>query len=80
MTTPLDQNASRRHVLRTLALAWPMILSRVGIVAMFAADVVVLGRAGATELADYVLGQAVNDSLGRHDHRPADGRPRAGRP
>lgn len=43
-----DQNALRRHVLRTLTLAWPMILSRVGIVALFAADVVVLGRAGAT--------------------------------
>lgn len=58
-----DQNTTRRHVLRTLTLAWPMILSRVGIVAMFAADVVVLGRAGATELAAYVLGQAVKTAL-----------------
>jgi MATE family multidrug resistance protein len=51
------------HVRRTLLLAWPMILSRVGIVAMFAVDVVVLGRAGARELADYVLGLSIADSL-----------------
>lgn len=58
-----DQNTLGRHFTRTLVLAWPMILSRVGIVTMFAIDVVVLGRAGAEELADYVLGLAVNDSL-----------------
>lgn len=58
-----SQNTLRRHVGRTLALAWPMILSRVGIVTMFTIDVVVLGRAGADELADYVIGQAINDSL-----------------
>lgn len=61
--TPPDQNTLRRHVVRTLVLAWPMILSRVGIVTMFTIDVVVLGRAGAAELADYVLGQAITDSL-----------------
>lgn len=64
MTTHVsDPNALRRHVARTLTLAWPMILSRLGIVAMFATDVIVLGRAGADELADYVLGQAITDSL-----------------
>lgn len=61
--TPPDQNTLRRHVGRTLVLAWPMILSRVGIVTLFAIDVIVLGRAGATELADYVLGHAIQDSL-----------------
>jgi MATE family multidrug resistance protein len=60
---PPDQNTLRRHVGRTLVLAWPMILSRVGIVTLFAIDVIVLGRAGATELADYILGQAIQDSL-----------------
>ncbi len=63
MDAEADANALGRHVRRTLALAWPMILSRVGIVTMFAIDVVVLGRAGADELADYVLGLAINDSL-----------------
>lgn len=48
---------------RTLVLAWPVILSRVGIVMMSTMDVVVLGRAGAQELAYYVLGFAVIDSL-----------------
>jgi multidrug resistance protein, MATE family len=57
------ENTVGRHVRRTLLLAWPMILSRVGIVAMNAVDVVVLGRAGADELADYVLGLAIYDSL-----------------
>jgi MATE family multidrug resistance protein len=59
-----DQNTLRRHVARTLVLAWPMILSRVGIVTMFTVDVTVLGRAaGADALAEYVLGLAINDSL-----------------
>lgn len=48
---------------RTLVLAWPVILSRVGIVTMSTMDVVVVGRAGAQELAYYVLGFAVIDSL-----------------
>jgi MATE family multidrug resistance protein len=50
-------------VRRTLVLAWPVILSRVGIVLMSTMDVVVVGRAGAEELAYYVLGFAVIDSL-----------------
>jgi MATE family multidrug resistance protein len=61
--TAPDPNSLRRHVVRTLVLAWPMILSRVGLVTMFTIDVVVLGRAGADQLADYVLGLAINDSL-----------------
>jgi MATE family multidrug resistance protein len=60
---PAPTNTLRRHVARTLVLAWPMILSRVGIVTMFTLDVIVLGRAGASELADYVLGQSIQDSL-----------------
>jgi MATE family multidrug resistance protein len=59
-TTP---NTLRWHVRRTLVLAWPVILSRVGIVMMSTMDVVVVGRAGAQELAYYVLGFAVIDSL-----------------
>ncbi|WP_424930990.1 MATE family efflux transporter [Amaricoccus macauensis] len=51
------------HARRTLVLAWPMILSRVGLVTMSMMDVIVLGRAGAEELANYVLGQAIYDSL-----------------
>lgn len=59
-TTP---NTLRWHVRRTLVLAWPVILSRVGVVLMSTMDVVVVGRAGAQELAYYVLGFAVIDSL-----------------
>ncbi len=62
-TEEIPSNSLRRHVTRTLILAWPMILSRVGIVTMFTLDVIVLGRAGAQELADYVLGLAIHDSL-----------------
>lgn len=51
------------HLRRTLALAGPLILSRVGMLAMTTGDVVVLGRAGAEELAYYVLGYAIVDSL-----------------
>jgi MATE family multidrug resistance protein len=58
-----DDNTLARHVRRTVRLAWPMVLSRVGIVATGAIDVIVLGRAGAGPLADYVLGQAIQDSL-----------------
>lgn len=48
---------------RTLVLAWPVILSRVGMIAMTTMDVVVLGRAGADQLAYYVLGYAIIESL-----------------
>ncbi|MGD1886220.1 MAG: MATE family efflux transporter [Cohaesibacteraceae bacterium] len=51
------------HLRRTLVLAGPLILSRVGLIAMTTTDVVVLGRAGADELAYYVLGYAIVDSL-----------------
>ncbi|MEQ8658455.1 MAG: MATE family efflux transporter [Hyphomicrobiales bacterium] len=53
----------RWHVRRTLVLAWPVILSRVGVILMTTMDVVVVGRAGAQELAYYVLGFAIIDSL-----------------
>lgn len=53
----------RRHVLRTLQLAGPVILSRVGVIFMLTVDVIVLGRAGPDPLADYILGQALFDSL-----------------
>ncbi|MEM1289352.1 MAG: MATE family efflux transporter [Pseudomonadota bacterium] len=52
-----------RHLSRTLKLAGPIILSRVGVLMMTTLDVVVVGRAGAQELAFYVLGYAIYDSL-----------------
>jgi MATE family multidrug resistance protein len=51
------------HMKRTLVLAWPLILSRVGVLMMTTLDVVVVGRAGAEQLAFYVLGYAIIDSL-----------------
>ncbi len=62
---PLTQspNTLRWHVRRTLVLAWPVILSRVGVLMMTTLDVVVVGRAGAQELAYYVLGYAIIDSM-----------------
>ena len=53
----------RHHVLRTLVLAGPMILSRVGLVTMSTTDIVVLGHVGSGELADYVLGSTIQESL-----------------
>ncbi|MBB4266247.1 MATE family efflux transporter [Roseospira visakhapatnamensis] len=53
----------RRHVLRTLKLATPVVMSRVGMMGLAAMDVVVLGRAGAEALADYVLATALYESL-----------------
>ncbi|MFK7791500.1 MAG: MATE family efflux transporter [Devosiaceae bacterium] len=61
--TPVTPNTLQWHVKRTLVLAWPVILSRVGVLLMTTMDVVVVGRAGATELAYYVLGYAIIDSL-----------------
>lgn len=53
----------RDHVTRTLRLAWPLILSRIGITLMATVDVLVLGRAGADELSRYVLGFTLYDTL-----------------
>jgi MATE family multidrug resistance protein len=58
-----DASSIARHVRGTVILAVPMIMSRVGIVGIHTVDVIVLGRAGAEPLADYVLGQAIQDSL-----------------
>ncbi|MEL6679125.1 MAG: MATE family efflux transporter [Pseudomonadota bacterium] len=58
---PLD--GLRDHVVRTLRLAWPLILSRIGITMMATVDVLVLGRAGADELSRYVLGFVFYDTL-----------------
>jgi multidrug resistance protein, MATE family len=59
----VTQPSYLHHAQRTLALAWPMILSRVGLITMSMMDVIVLGRAGVEDLAEYVLGQAIYDSL-----------------
>ncbi|MEL7215268.1 MAG: MATE family efflux transporter [Pseudomonadota bacterium] len=56
-------NTAREHVLRTLVLAWPVIISRVGMIGFLTVDVIVLGRAGADELARYILGLSLSDSL-----------------
>ncbi len=61
---PAGSDASlRRHVLRTLQLAVPVVISRVGMMGLATVDVIVLGRAGADALADYVLAMALYDSL-----------------
>ncbi len=59
----MSDNSYLHHARRTLALAWPMILSRVGLITISMTDVIVLGHAGTGALADYVLGQAIYDSL-----------------
>ena len=61
---PAGPDASlRRHVVRTLQLAVPVVVSRVGMISLATVDVIVLGRAGADALADYVLAMALYDSL-----------------
>lgn len=57
------ENTFRRHVLRTLTLAFPIILARIGAIALSTVDILVLGRAGAQELADYVLGETLYGGL-----------------
>ncbi len=63
MLSPSTETTLRTHVRRTVVLAWPMILTRVGLVLMTTVDVVVLGRAEAGELAAYVLGYTIYDSM-----------------
>lgn len=46
------------HLARTASLAWPIILSRAGLVVLFTADTVVTGRVGGLELAGLALGVA----------------------
>ena len=47
------------HIGRTLALALPVTLSRVGMLALVIVDTVMTGRLGADELAYYALGSAI---------------------
>ncbi|MBB5515166.1 MATE family multidrug resistance protein [Rubricella aquisinus] len=67
LTPPLPERPAAQslseHISRTLKLAWPVMLSRVGVVGFGTVDVIVLGRAGPEPLADYVLGLSLNDSL-----------------
>jgi len=53
----------RRHILRTLTLAGPVVVARVGMVGLSSTDVIVLGRADAEALAAYVLAAALYESL-----------------
>ncbi len=46
------------HLTRTASLAWPIILSRAGLIILFTADTIVTGRAGGLELAGLALGVA----------------------
>lgn len=52
-----------QHARETLRLAAPVIVARVGIVGMTAASVFIIGRTDATQLAYYVLGGTLFDSL-----------------
>ncbi len=64
MSCPERQNSGvGYHMRRTVGLALPMVASRLGIVAMSTVDVLVLGQAGTGQLADYILGQAIQNSL-----------------
>lgn len=56
-------NTFARHIRRTLKLAGPVILARVGLFMVITVDVIVLGRFSADELAHYLYGQALTDSL-----------------
>lgn len=61
--TTLPNHTIGDHIRRTLTLAWPVMLARLGLVGFMTVDVIVLGRAGAQALADYSLGLAIYDSL-----------------
>lgn len=64
MARGIDKDGSfRRHVSRTLALALPIVMTRIGIIGLSTVDVLVLGRAGERHLADYVLGETVYGGL-----------------
>lgn len=58
MPADADGGSATWHVLRTASLAWPIILSRAGLVVLFTADTVVTGRVGGLELAGLGLGVA----------------------
>ena len=61
---PGNPDASlRRHIRRTIRLAVPVIASRVGMITLLTVDVMVLGHTESRQLADYVLGQSLVDSL-----------------
>jgi len=61
--TTLPNHTIADHIRRTLILAWPVMLARMGLVGLTTADVMVLGRAGTEQLADYTLGLSIYDSL-----------------
>lgn len=56
------QQSLWHHIQRTLYLAFPVVLSRLGIISMVSIDVIVLGRVGSSELANYVLAKSVFDA------------------
>ncbi|SOH94143.1 multidrug resistance protein, MATE family [Monaibacterium marinum] len=61
--TTLPNHTIADHIRRTLTLAWPVVMARMGLVGLSTVDVLVLGRAGTEELADYTLGLSIYDSL-----------------
>lgn len=63
LTAETPQHSVKEHIRRTIHLAWPVILNRVGMIMFLSVDVIVLGRAGAEELARYILGLSLSDSL-----------------
>ena len=48
----------REHVLRTLRLAWPVMLARAGLLVMVSVDTIMCGRVAARELAFYGIALA----------------------
>ena len=61
--TPAAANPLSRHIRETLVLAGPVIVARFGIVTMTTLGVLVLGRVATGELAAYVLGGTLFESL-----------------
>ena len=53
-----NQSLWRRELARTITLAWPVMLSRAGIIAMLAVDTAMSGHAGAAEIGFYSIGGA----------------------
>ncbi len=67
MTEPIDHrrpgNTFRFDIERTLALAFPVMVSRAGLLIMVAVDTAMCGRASATALADYGISLAPQNTL-----------------
>lgn len=52
-----------QHIRRTLALAFPVMVARAGLLIMVAVDTIMTGHAGATELAYYAISMAPQTTM-----------------